>query len=590
MRYLTAHSSLSQALRNDAARRLLIAAVPDLGHPSLTQIPLAASLADVLATEPILFGDIASQQGLLAQLTSIDLDRLPADRVDGRCRFEPAGQGPTADTGTGMVSRPESASCYGRYELVLDGPDVANPFLDVDLWAIFTGPGGEHRVPGFADGGRTHRIRFMPTRTGRWTVRTSSNVGSLDGLTGDFTVTTPLPGAHGPVGVVDRFHFVHADGTPYRPIGTTCYAWTHQIPELEEQTLQTLGSAPFNKIRMCVFPKSYRFNENEPPLYPFPVDSAGNWDLERFEPDFFHHLERRIDQLGFLGVQADLILFHPYDRWGFSNMGPRADDHYLRYLVARLASFANVWWSMANEYDLMPDKSTADWERFAAVVADSDPVGHLTSIHNCVDFYDHSRPWITHASIQRTDTYKTTEHVAEWRLRWGKPVVVDECEYEGDIPQTWGNITGQEMTRRIWEGIVRGGYVGHGETYLHSNDVLWWSKGGLLTGTSPERIAFLRHIVDSGPRAGLEPVSRSGDYPCAGRPGQYLLYYLGNSQSRRMELLLEPSTTYEIDVIDTWAMTVDRVDGTFSGRFTVELPGRPYIAVRLTSVTSEQPV
>jgi hypothetical protein len=42
-----------------------------------------------------------------------------------------------------------------------------------------------------------------------------------------------------------------------------------------------------------------------------------------------------------------------------------------------------------------------------------------------------------------------------------KPVVIDECAYEGNIHRGWGSITGEEMVRRFWEGYVRGGYVGH---------------------------------------------------------------------------------------------------------------------------------
>ena len=79
------------------------------------------------------------------------------------------------------------------------------------------------------------------------------------------------------------------------------------------------------------------------------------------------------------------------------------DDFYLRHAVARLAAHRNVWWSMANEYDLMPTKTGADWERFARVVQESDPYQHLRSIHNCRGFYDHARPWVTHLSIQRSD-------------------------------------------------------------------------------------------------------------------------------------------------------------------------------------------
>ena len=133
--------------------------------------------------------------------------------------------------------------------------------------------------------------------------------------------------------VSNTYHFTYADGTPYKQVGTTCYAWTHQSDELEEQTLATLRSAPFNKLRMCIFPKHYLFNENEPTLYPFPCLSRGSstWDISRiltgetpggwafdfsrFDPAFFQHLERRVADLMALGIEADIILFHPYDRW-----------------------------------------------------------------------------------------------------------------------------------------------------------------------------------------------------------------------------------------------------------------------------------
>ena len=140
----------------------------------------------------------------------------------------------------------------------------------------------------------------------------------------------------------------------------------------------------------------------------------------------------RIDQLAGLGIQTDLILFHPYDRWGFSAMPKTADDRYVQYLVRRLGAHRSVWWAMANEYDLMPSKTTEDWERLAVVVRTNDHVGHLTSIHNCHGFYDHARPWITHCSVQRTDAYRTSENTSEWREKYAKPVVIDECGYEGD--------------------------------------------------------------------------------------------------------------------------------------------------------------
>ncbi|MCX7658885.1 MAG: DUF4038 domain-containing protein, partial [Oscillospiraceae bacterium] len=109
-------------------------------------------------------------------------------------------------------------------------------------------------------------------------------------------------------------------------------------------------------------------------------------------------------------------------------MDANSDDRYLRYVVARLAAFRNIWWSFANEYDLMK-KTLSDWERLAGLVVENDPYQHLRSIHNCVPFYDHTRPWITHCSIQRQDVYKTAEYTNEWRERYRKPIVIDECAY-----------------------------------------------------------------------------------------------------------------------------------------------------------------
>jgi hypothetical protein len=441
-------------------------------------------------------------------------------------------------------------------------------------------------VPGFYDGDGVYRLRYLPVDLGEHRFRTRSSARSLDGIDGVFHVGDVTPGEHGPVRVERTYHFSHADGTRYVPVGTTAYAWTHQRGALEEQTLATLARSPFNKIRMCVFPKSYLFNENEPSLYPFIGGVDDGFDLQRFDVSYWRHLEQRIRQLGEFGIQADVILFHPYDRWGFAAMDATADDRYLSYAVARLASFDNVWWSLANEYDLMPAKSNDDWERFASIVQRDDPTCHLLSIHNCFDFYDYTRPWVTHASVQRRDLYKTAEMTTDWRELWHKPVVIDECGYEGDIDQGWGNLTGEEMVRRFWEGAVRGGYVGHGETYVRQDEVLWWSKGGELHGSSPDRIAFLREILEDAPRE-FEPMAIDWDTPSAGVEGEYYLFYYGFNQPRFRRFLWDPAVAYVVDVIDTWNMTVERLPGIRRGRFTVDLPARPYIALRFKAATTD---
>jgi hypothetical protein len=152
---------------------------------------------------------------------------------------------------------------------------------------------------------------------------------------------------------------------------------------------------------MCVFPKHYKWNENEPPRYPFEGTPPNKWDFARFNPEFFRHFELRVLDLQKLGIEADVILFHPYDEghWGFDRMPDEVDDRYLRYVIARLAAYRNVWWSLANEFDFMLEKQPEDWDRFFKIVVEADPYGRLRSIHNGRVLYNHNQPWVTHASI-----------------------------------------------------------------------------------------------------------------------------------------------------------------------------------------------
>ena len=226
-----------------------------------------------------------------------------------------------------------SVEKWGLFEVELTGPMEGNPFIDVQLSAEFKNGDTTIKAPGFYDGDGTYKIRFMPSVEGEWSYASKSDSPALDGQTGSFTCTAPAEGNHGPVRVRNQHHFGYEDGTSYFSFGTTCYAWVHQGDALEEQTLKTLETAGFNKLRMCVFPKDYIFNKNEPEYYPFEKQGDG-WDFSRYDIAFFHHLEKRVAELGALGIEADIILFHPYDRWGYAKMAHEEDYAYLRYAMS----------------------------------------------------------------------------------------------------------------------------------------------------------------------------------------------------------------------------------------------------------------
>lgn len=501
------------------------------------------------------------------------------------------------------------------FEAEMKGPVTGNPFTDCTITGTFSGTHEIKQAEGFYDGNGIYRIRFMPSFAGEYNFRIQCSFSDSE-YTGTFQVSEAGRNNHGPVRVANTYHFAYEDGSKYYPVGTTCYVWELQTEELQTQTLQTLKQSPFNKIRFCIFPKHYAYNFRDPPYFPYegtPCDTSkmtednfteyngaapGNkWDFSRFVPAYFRHIEQCIGKLRDAGIEADLIVMHPYDRWGFSCMDKEYDDLYWHYVTARFAAYRNVWWSLANEYDLMPQKTLSDWERFAQILCTCDPYNHLRSIHNCITFYDHSRPWVTHCSIQRVDVYKTAELVNEWREKYRKPVVLDEIAYEGNIQYGWGNISAQEMVRRFWEAACRGGYGAHSETYMSQDNILWWSHGGTLHGESPARIEFLKKILYETPAYGLSPINREWDEVCAipadslqmMKPVRdyYICYYGFNRPSFR-DFHFDEETRFSAEVIDTWNMTITDA-GIHQGKFRVNLPGREYMAVRLRKCSGDCP-
>ncbi len=509
---------------------------------------------------------------------------------------------------------------WDRFEISLNYTCSCNSFTDVKLSAKFKSKDTSIVVSGFYDGDNTFMIRFMPIETGMWNYITSSNIPELDNKKGSLECIKSSNDNHGFVNVSNTYNFKYADGKQYYPFGTTAYAWIHMSDGLQELTLNTLKHSGFNKVRMCVFPKNYDLVKTEPEIYPFKTkeikkDSNGNeikvWDFNRFNPAFFHHLEKRIDNLKQLGIEADLILFHPYDngRWGFDSMTLEVNIRYIKYLTARLASFRNVWWLLANEWDYIKSKTHADWDTLSKAVVESDPYNHLCSIHgSTAHYFEYWKPWFTHASIQDEAPVTKFGAAAILRNALHKPIIYDEVGYEGNLKQRWGRYSPEEMTYLVWMGVIAGTYVTHGETYmLHgAEDTIFWADGGELKGISWKRIAFLRKIMEEGPGPlQIADVSRDNHTATAG-DGYYIIYFGKEINDSWLFTLPyknadyknpKPGTRYKVEIIDTWEMTINKCPRIFEitepndyrvydkdlGK--VRLPLKPYIALRITQIS-----
>lgn len=506
------------------------------------------------------------------------------------------------------------AKQYEMLEFVFSGPELKESYAKIDLAGEFFLNGKLTTVEGFYDGKGIYKIRYLPLEKGTC----SYKISGLFSKKGKFQIKAGKD--HGPVHA-EEMHFIYADHSRYIPVGTTVYALAHQSDEVVNQTLASLKRASFNKVRMCVFPKYYEYNHSEPPFYPFQKKADGSWDISSPNTDFWHRFEEILKKIIKLGIEIDLILFHPYDNWGFSRFSMEDNLAYLDYLLRRLGSWPHIWWSLANEYDLMPSMQHEDWEKIEDFIFAHEPFEHLMGIHQCFQAYDHSKPHITHCSIQSATTGQIPQLIAKYH----KPVIFDEMCYEGNIESNWGNISAFEETNRFWQAFASGGYATHGETFNSADNILWWAAGGTLKGQSWKRIAFLRKVMESisGPLTPdlkssgyisqiftmseedfkkiletvppeyrtfatrirkMDPVDfqflliKDAVYSSCYKDEAYLTYYSIHCPFQA-KMSLPKDKKYSIDVIDVWKMTRKTVLTHVSGDVVVPLLSKEGVAV-----------
>lgn len=126
---------------------------------------------------------------------------------------------------------------------------------------------------------------------------------------------------------------------------------------------------------------------------------------------------------------------------------------------------------------------------------------------------------------------------------------------------------------------------------MSPDDILWWSHGGILHGESHKRFGFLLEILKDVPGNGLREVKPglwawdvTVGVPEDGREEKaahdYYLMYFGLERPSLRQIHLDDTTDYHVELIDTWNQTTEEL-GTYRGKFTVRMPGREYMALRM---------
>ena len=434
---------------------------------------------------------------------------------------------------------------WGIFELTLHGPSNKNPFKDYHVTANFSDNSQLFMVTGFYDGDGMYKIRFMPNKVATWSYITSSNVNNMTNIKGTFSVTSPSKNNYGPANVdkATNRSFIFANGNQYFECGTTSYQFSLFPNEtIINNTLSQLKycaeNGIFNKIRFSIFPAMNGNFENYVPLYyPYigtPPNQWGNYD--KFNVKFWQHLDYILSRLQSFDppMIADIILFHPYDTgyYGFDCMGcpypnnsyskcpsdsydTSNDEFYIKYITSRIGSYRNVWYNMCNEFSKVETKSKGlpgsfpTWDKLFISLQKNDIYNKEISIHQCCNvFYNYSRQWLTHFSVQGDSDGHTGSDwdYSYFQQKWNvsKPVILDEVGYEGNDTKPWVNLTTQQEVDRFWMGNANGNMVVHGDAFMHylngntkGPDIQFFTMGDYFVGQSWKIIGWFRKYMEN---------------------------------------------------------------------------------------------
>ena len=256
-----------------------------------------------------------------------------------------------------------------------------------ELRVEFTSPEGKTTtVPGFWNGGKTWRVRFMPSAMGTWKYTTKSTppVDGLQDQRGSFVVTKSDGDndfdRHGPLRIGDsKTHLAHRDGTPFFFLADTCWTgpalsspsdWTDY---LADRKLKGFTSIQYNALS---------------PWRAAATDAEGRlpYVLEpefAINPEYFNRLDTKIDAINDGGMLATHVMVWANKKGDAGiELKPEQLEKLLKYQVARYGAH-HIFWILVGDNKYAPE-SADQWKKLGrAVFADPsfDSRAHVVTTH-----------------------------------------------------------------------------------------------------------------------------------------------------------------------------------------------------------------
>jgi Protein of unknown function (DUF4038)/Domain of unknown function (DUF5060)/Putative collagen-binding domain of a collagenase len=391
-------------------------------------------------------------------------------------------------TAVASLAADKTVPLYQRFEQSFESAaDYANPAQEVSLAAVFTAPSGEKlKVPGFWDGGKTWRIRFVPTQTGKWKFETTCSDAGNKGLhqkSGEFTVTTATGttslAQHGPITVsTDGRYLVHHDGTPFLWVGDTAWngpllsstaEWDHY---LKERSRQKFNAVQWVATQFRAAPDGDAKKQ---------LAYTGT-DKIVINPAFFQRLDEKVDAMNKAGLVSVPVLLWAINGGGNPKVNPGVslpEDQAIllaRYMVARWSGNASAW-ILGGDGDYRGEKAEK-WKRIGRAVFNDIAHGPVTMHPGGMqwvwkEFIDEK--WYGFVGYQsgHGDDDKTLKWITEgpltddWARLPHRPFINLEPPYENHIAYQSKKPISPEITRRAiyWSllcaptaGVTYGGH------------------------------------------------------------------------------------------------------------------------------------
>ena len=435
------------------------------------------------------------------------------------------------------MNPPETvARQWSEVELAITGPEVDNPYLEVDAWATFRHrDGDELRRPLFWDGGRTWRVRFAspkPSGTWQWEVHAA---GDFPAAGGSLTAAPPL--ARHPHRALTRGlisahprgrSFCHADGSPAFFVWDTAWAmpWRATVGDVAAYAADRQAKG-FNAVLLMSLQPDMNargpVGRDVDEGFEVAFHDLPDGRLTRMNVEYFQYLDDIVDILVGHGITPVWQpVFHGYGWKGLDPAGavvpPGEYARYCRYLVARFGARPAVYLPGGDGAGTEPQveaggREIHGWDAYRQPTGIHYRPHHRNDVHQDADWLDFQSCQTGHAGDHVPDRLATM-----WAQRPVKAIMNGEPSYEHtgrrgvaerwwQGHEAWSNVCAGALmgvaygAAGLWQWRLHPDEPGHGEYFLYPD--AGWREALRFEGA--RYVGLVGKILEDLPLAGASP-------------------------------------------------------------------------------------